>query len=113
MQDCLFCKMVDGQIPINKVYEDDKILAFHDINPVAPVHFLVIPKKHITSALDIGQEDKELMGHILVVISNLANEMGLDKGFRVVNNCKEDGGQTVNHLHYHVLAKRSLTWPPG
>ncbi len=111
--DCLFCKMVNGEIPINKVYEDDKILAFHDINPVSPVHFLVIPKKHIDSAQEITQSDEELLGHILVCISQLAREQGLDNGFRIVNNCKDDGGQTVNHLHYHVMGKRAFAWPPG
>ncbi len=111
--DCIFCKMVNGQIPTNKVYEDDDILAFYDINPAAPVHFLVIPKKHIESALFIEKQDEKLVGHIICTITNIAKELNLQEGFRIVNNCGNDGGQTVMHLHYHVLGKRSLTWPPG
>ena len=113
MEDCLFCKMADGAIPVRKVYEDDTVLAFYDIDPQAPVHFLVIPKKHIASPADISAEDGALVGHIFEVIASLSRELGLAKGYRVVTNCGKDGGQSVQHLHFHVLAGRSLAWPPG
>lgn len=111
--DCLFCKIIDGSIPSNKIYEDELIYAFYDIDPKAPTHFLVIPKKHITSLEEIESKDKELLGHILLKISEIAKELKLDSGYRVVTNIKEDGGQTVNHLHFHILGGRSLQWPPG
>ena len=111
--DCLFCKIVDGAIPSNKIYEDDLVYAFHDIAPQAPVHFLVIPKKHITTLNDLTEEDRLLAGHIMFTAQRLANELGCEAGFRVVMNCKEDGGQTVYHIHLHVLGKRQLDWPPG
>ena len=111
--DCLFCKMVAGEIPVNKVYEDDRCLAFYDINPQAPVHFLAIPKQHITSPANITQENAAVVGHIFAVIAQIAAEMHLENGYRVVTNCGKDGGQSVAHLHFHVLAKRSLAWPPG
>lgn len=111
--DCLFCKMVAGEIPTNKVYEDDQVLAFYDIDPQAPVHFLVIPKKHLASPAVIGEEDAALVGHIFAVIAQIAGQLGLENGYRVVTNCGPDGGQSVGHLHFHVLAKRSLAWPPG
>jgi histidine triad (HIT) family protein len=113
MEDCLFCKMVRGEIPVNKVYEDDQMLAFYDIDPQAPVHFLAVPKKHIASPADITPEDGALVGHIFAVIAQLSRELGLENGYRVVTNCGKDGGQSVPHLHFHVLAKRSLAWPPG
>ncbi len=111
--DCLFCKMVAGEIPVNKVYEDEQVLAFHDIDPQAPVHFLVIPKQHLDSPAAITEENAALVGHIFAVIAKLAGELGLENGYRVVTNCGADGGQSVQHLHFHVLAKRSLAWPPG
>ncbi|MEG0166900.1 MAG: histidine triad nucleotide-binding protein [Ruthenibacterium sp.] len=111
--DCLFCKMAAGEIPTNKVYEDDTVLAFYDIDPQAPVHFLVIPKRHIASPACITEQDAALIGHIYAVIAQLANELKLENGYRVVSNCGKDGGQSVPHLHFHVLAKRSLKWPPG
>lgn len=111
--DCLFCKMVAGEIPVNKVYEDEQVLAFHDIDPHAPVHFLVIPKQHLDSPAAITEENAALVGHIFAVIAKLAGELGLENGYRVVTNCGADGGQSVQHLHFHVLAKRSLAWPPG
>ncbi len=111
--DCLFCKMAAGEIPTNKVYEDDQVLAFYDIDPQAPVHFLVIPKKHLASPAAIGEEDAALVGHIFAVIAQIAGQLGLENGYRVVTNCGPDGGQSVGHLHFHVLAKRSLAWPPG
>ncbi|MEG1381271.1 MAG: histidine triad nucleotide-binding protein [Ruthenibacterium sp.] len=111
--DCLFCKMATGEIPTNKVYEDDTVLAFYDIDPQAPVHFLVIPKRHIASPACITEQDAALIGHMYAVIAQLAKELKLENGYRVVSNCGKDGGQSVPHLHFHVLAKRSLKWPPG
>lgn len=111
--DCLFCKMAAGEIPVNKVYEDETVLAFHDIDSQAPVHFLVIPKKHITSPAHITESDAELVGHVFAVIAQLAQTLGLEEGYRVVTNCGKNGGQSVMHLHFHVLGKRSLKWPPG
>ena len=111
--DCLFCKMAAGEIPVNKVYEDDTVLAFHDIDPQAPVHFLVIPKTHIGSTAEINAENSAVVAHIFEVIAQIAQEMNLENGYRVVTNCGKDGGQSVPHLHFHVLAKRSLAWPPG
>lgn len=111
--DCLFCKIIAGEIPSNKLYEDDTVLAFYDIDPQAPVHFLVVPKRHIASPAAITEDDAALIGHIYAVIAKLASELSLDNGYRVVANCGADGGQSVGHLHFHVLAKRSLAWPPG
>lgn len=113
MEDCLFCKMAAGQIPTNKLYEDGQVLAFYDIDPQAPVHFLVIPKRHIASPSALTQEDAALVGHIFAVIAELARQLGLENGYRVVTNSGADAGQSVPHLHFHVLAKRSLAWPPG
>ena len=114
MDDCLFCKIAAGGIPSSKLFEDDTLLAFYDIDPQAPVHFLVIPKKHISSAADLTEEDAALLGHIYAVIARLCKELGVaESGYRVVTNVGEDAGQSVKHLHFHVLAKRSLAWPPG
>jgi histidine triad (HIT) family protein len=113
MDDCLFCKIAAGQIPSNKLYEDDTLLAFYDIDPQAPVHFLVIPKTHIDSAACLTEQDAPLLGHIYAVIAMLCKKLGCTGGYRVVTNVGEDGGQSVKHLHFHVLAKRSLAWPPG
>lgn len=113
MSDCLFCKIAKGDIPSNKVYEDELVYAFYDIDPQAPVHFLVIPKAHIQSAACVSGENSGIVAHIFEVIAKLAAELGLENGFRVVTNVGEDGGQTVPHLHFHVLAKRNLAWPPG
>ncbi len=113
MSDCIFCKIAAGEIPSNKVYEDDACLAFYDLSPQAPVHFLVIPKEHISSVAALTTENCAVVGHIYEVIAKVTAELGLDKGFRVVTNCGEDGGQTVGHLHFHVLGGRSLAWPPG
>ena len=105
MDNCLFCKIIKGEIPSTKVYEDDEILAFRDINPVAPVHVLVIPKKHIASLAELQQEDEALVGKIYGVINKIAKEENiLDNGYRVIVNCGKDSGQEVMHLHYHVLA---------
>lgn len=111
--DCLFCKIVAGEIPARKLYEDDQVLAFHDIAPQAPLHILVIPKKHISTLLDLSAEDTALAGHILFTAQRLAKEQGCTEGFRVVMNCNELGGQTVYHIHMHLMAKRQMTWPPG
>ena len=114
MDNCLFCKIANGEIPTDKVYEDDKVLAFNDIDPQAPVHFLVIPKEHIKSAAEITEKNSGIVAHIFEVIAKIAFEKGIsEKGFRVVTNCGEDGGQTVGHLHFHVLAGRNIGWPPG
>jgi histidine triad (HIT) family protein len=111
--DCLFCKIAAGEIPSKKVYEDEKVLAFYDIEPQAPVHFLVIPKTHITGADKIAPENEAIVGHIFSAIAKTAKELGLENGFRVVNNCGKDAMQSVEHLHFHVLAGRQLGWPPG
>ena len=109
MNDCLFCKIIKGDIPSDKVYEDEEILAFKDINPVAPIHILVIPKKHISSLIDIEPEDEMLIGIIYSVINKIAEQQGVkEKGYRVIVNCGEDGGQEVMHLHFHLLAGRKL-----
>ena len=108
MNDCIFCKIMAGEIPTSKVYEDDLCFAFRDIEPLAPTHFLVIPKKHVTSAAEIDQEMAPVVGHIYQVIAELAREMGFAQGFRVVTNCGPEAGQTVGHLHFHVLAGKEL-----
>lgn len=113
MSDCIFCKIVAGEIPSDKVYEDDRILVFRDLDPQAPVHALMIPKKHIASADEIADEDQELMGYMMGMLKKVAAELGLDNGYRVVINCGEDGMQTVKHLHMHILGKRMMKWPPG
>ena len=114
MADCLFCKIAAGDIPSNKLFEDDQLLAFYYIDPQAPVHFLVIPKKHIDSAAVLTEDDAALLGHIYAVIAQLAARLGIaENGYRVVTNVGADGGQSVKHLHFHVLAGRSLAWPPG
>ena len=113
MSDCLFCKIVDGQIPSTVVYEDDDMVAFKDIEPQAPVHVLVIPKKHISSMDDITEEDQALAGRIMFKIHEIAADLGLENGYRVVSNNGPDAFQTVPHLHFHILGKRKMTWPPG
>ena len=113
MSDCLFCKIIAGEIPSNKVYEDDEILAFNDVAPQAPVHFLIVPKKHMASLDDTTDEDAALLAHIMLKIKDIAAQLGLENGYRVVINCGEDGLQTVQHLHIHILGKRAMQWPPG
>ncbi len=110
---CLFCRIVAGEIPAKKVYEDKLCLAFHDIDPKAPVHLLIIPKKHIASVSDIFEEDKALAGHLLYVAGIIARDLKLEDGYRVVSNIGELAGQSVPHLHFHLLSGRSLSWPPG
>ncbi len=112
--DCLFCKIIAGDIPSVKVYEDDKVFAFRDIEPQAPTHILIIPKEHIASANELTEENASIVGHIFAVAAKIAKEEGIaDGGYRIVNNCGEDGGQTVKHLHFHMLGGRNLQWPPG
>jgi len=113
MSDCIFCKIAKGDIPANKAYEDDQILAFFDLDPQAPVHVLVIPKKHIGSLSEASEEDAGLLSHMMLKIKDIAADQGLENGYRVVINTGEDGGQTVKHLHMHILGKRSMKWPPG
>ena len=107
--DCIFCKIAAGEIPSTKVYEDDRILAFRDIAPMAPTHILVIPKEHIPSVDGITEENAAVVAHIFSVIPKIAAEEKLEKGYRVVSNCGPDAGQTVNHLHFHILGGKQLT----
>lgn len=113
--DCIFCKIAAGEIPATVVYEDDFVKAFRDLDPQAPEHVLIIPKKHVGSLLELRQEDKDLAAHILVdVVPKLAKDLGVaENGFRIVCNTGEEGGQTVHHLHVHLLGGRSMQWPPG
>lgn len=113
MAECIFCSIVSGDIPAVKVYEDEEILGFRDIHAVAPEHVLLIPKKHITSLLAADPEDALLLGEILIKIKEIAEELGLTNGFRVVNNVGSEGGQTVYHIHFHLIGGRALSWPPG
>ncbi len=112
MADCIFCKIVEGEIPAQKVYEDHEFLVFADLKPQAPVHHLVIPKEHISNLMEI--KDQDLLGRLFGVIQKVARQEGIsEKGFRVVNNCGDDGGQTVGHIHFHLLGGRFMEWPPG
>ena len=113
MGDCVFCKIAEQEIPSNIVYEDDQRICFHDLEPQAPVHVLIIPKKHIASMDDVSADDQQLMGYIMTKVKEIAKTLGLENGYRLVNNCGEDGFQTVKHLHFHLLGKRKMTWPPG
>ena len=112
--DCLFCKIIAGEIPSNKVYSDDDVYAFHDISPAAPTHILIIPKKHLTDVAASDASDQALLGKLLLKANEIAAEQGLSEdGFRYVINTGSDGGQTVYHLHLHILGGRALSWPPG
>jgi histidine triad (HIT) family protein len=111
--DCVFCKIAGGEIPCRKAYEDEQVLAFYDLEPQAPVHILIIPKKHIASPAEITPENSAVVAHIYEVAAKLAGELNLVDGFRVVCNSGRDGGQTVPHLHFHLLGGRSMKWPPG
>jgi len=114
MTNCLFCKIIAGEIPSSKLYEDDEMLVFHDINKMSPVHFLVIPKKHIENLLVLEEADSALVGRLFCKAKEIAKEQGCEeKGGRFVINAKTDGGQTVDHLHIHFLGGRGLGWPPG
>lgn len=112
--DCLFCKIINKEIPAKSVYEDEHVFAFNDINPQAPVHILILPKKHISTILEAGMEDNELIGNMFQSANKIAKNNGVaEKGFRLVMNCNRDAGQTVFHIHLHLLAGRSMHWPPG
>lgn len=114
VQECVFCKIVNREIPAEVVYESDDVLAFKDIRPEAPVHLLFIPKKHIPTLFDLKDEDREVIGNLHLAVIEVARELGLDeKGFRLVLNCMEGGGQVVFHVHYHLMAGRPFSWPPG
>jgi histidine triad (HIT) family protein len=113
MPDCLFCKIVSGAIPAKRLMEDEHALAFADIHPQAPVHVLVIPKRHIASHAHALPEDAAVLGHLLHVAGEIAQERNLDNGYRLVINTGPDGGQTVDHLHVHLLGGRAMGWPPG
>ncbi len=108
MKDCIFCKIASGEIPSNKVYEDDQVIAFHDLSPAAKVHVLVIPKMHIANVMEINEENSSIVAHIFEVIAQLAKELKLEQGFRVVSNCNEFGGQSVFHLHFHLIGGEQL-----
>lgn len=111
--DCVFCKIVNNQIPAKKIYEDEKVLAFYDLEPVAPEHILIIPKEHIPSTNQLTKENCNIVGHIFFVAAKLAAELGINGGYRIINNCGENAGQSVKHLHFHLLGGRKFTWPPG
>lgn len=111
--DCLFCKIAAGEVPSTKIFENDDVYAFADIAPQAPFHAVIIPKKHIKCADCINSENSYLIARIFEAIAEISKREGLENGYRVVNNCGEDGGQTVGHLHFHMLGRRSLAWPPG
>lgn len=113
MSDCLFCKIAAGEIPSDTVYESDEVVAFRDINPAAPTHVLVIPVRHVASAADLGAADGALLAKIFETISNLAESEGLSGGWRVVTNVGADAGQSVHHLHFHLIGGRTMSWPPG
>jgi histidine triad (HIT) family protein len=110
---CLFCKIIAGEIPSKMVFEDDLTCAFNDINPQAPTHVLIVPRKHIASLTELGAEDQELIGHLHLVAAQIAGSQGRSNGFRTVINTGRDGGQTVDHLHVHLLGGRAMHWPPG
>jgi histidine triad (HIT) family protein len=113
MPDCLFCKMIRGEIPTKKAYEDDKVFAFHDINPQAPTHILIVPKKHIAGLPEAGSDDAVIIGHSHLVAAKLGKERGIEQGYRTVYNVGPDSGQSVFHLHLHLIGGRKMAWPPG
>jgi histidine triad (HIT) family protein len=114
MSECLFCKIANGEIPAKLAFDDDRVTAFEDINPQAPVHIVIIPKKHIPTILDLSHEDQELVGYMHMVANQIATEKSLaENGFRLVTNCKKSAGQTVLHIHIHLLGGRDFLWPPG
>ncbi len=113
MNDCLFCKIIKGDIPSTKVYEDEFVYAFLDIEPQAPFHAVIVPKIHIKSADEINGENSMYIAKIFEAVAKIAKAENLENGYRVVNNCGHDGGQTVGHIHFHLLARRNLQWPPG
>lgn len=112
MADCIFCKILEGEIPSKKVYEDEEVFAFHDVNPEAPIHILIIPKKHISKIAEIKANDSPLMGKVLYAAQMIARDQGLEH-YRLVNNNGEEAGQSVFHIHFHLMGGRSFAWPPG
>ena len=114
MSDCLFCKILDGEIPCDKVYENDHVIAFRDVNPQAPTHVLVIPRKHISTINDLTADNKNIVGEMMLAAQAIAKQEGIeDDGYRLVMNCNEGAGQTVFHIHLHILGGRIMGWPPG
>lgn len=113
MEDCLFCKIIKGEIPSKKIYEDELVYVFEDIEPTAPIHYLVIPKEHISKLDEINESNSGVIAHIYEVIAKLAKELDLKEGFRVVTNCGKSAGQSVFHIHFHLLAGREFGWPAG
>jgi histidine triad (HIT) family protein len=114
MMSCLFCRIAEKKIISRVVYEDERVFAFEDVNPQAPVHILIIPKEHISTALEIAHKDNELIGHMFQIANKIAEEKGIaQRGFRIVMNCNPEAGQTIYHLHLHLLAGRPMHWPPG
>ena len=114
MSDCLFCKILDGEIPCDRVYENDQVIAFRDVNPQAPTHILVIPRKHISTVNDLTADDKNIVGEMLLAAQAVAKQEGIEEsGYRLVMNCNEGAGQTVFHIHLHILGGRRMHWPPG
>lgn len=111
--DCIFCKIAAGEIPSTKVYEDDTVVAFNDLDPQAPVHVLIMPKEHIASAAEINESNSAVVAHIFEVAAKIAAEKGLKDGFRIVNNCGDSAGQSVKHLHFHLMGGRDFGWPAG
>ena len=114
MSDCLFCKILDGEIPCDRVYENDQVIAFRDVNPQAPTHILVIPRKHISTINDLTADDKDIVGEMMLAAQTIAKQEGIEEsGYRLVMNCNEGAGQTVFHIHLHILGGRRMNWPPG
>ena len=113
MSDCIFCKIAEHEIPADIVYEDDRVCVYNDLNPQAPVHALMIPKKHIESLDDVDENSQELLGYMMCKVHEIAELLGIENGYRVVSNNGDDAQQTVKHLHLHILGKRKFNWPPG
>ncbi len=114
MEDCIFCKIINNEIPAELIFEDDRIVAFNDVNPQAPIHILIIPKEHFASLNDIPEEKEDILGHILLRARQIARNLGIDEqGYRIVLNTARDSGQEVFHIHFHLLGGRRMTWPPG
>jgi len=114
LSDCIFCKIIAGEIPGDIVYQDDKVIAINDIDPKAPVHILIMPKEHISSLNEVDENNRDIVSHSFMVAKKLAETKGMaEKGFRVVNNCGTEGGQTVGHIHFHLMGGRNMSWPPG
>jgi histidine triad (HIT) family protein len=112
-EDCLFCRIVGGHIPADMVHEDDQVVAFKDISPQAPLHVLIVPRRHVASLNEASEQDRELLGHVLLSAKEIAIDQGVDEGYRVVNNCGAPAGQSVFHIHFHLLGGRPMGWPPG